>query len=111
MMREAISLPCGPVARERKDRALSDEVRGGSVLVQVGKDRRKRFSRMQFLRGLWIFGVHEHHEMRVCGKERHLAFRVAAIGAVRVSLDKLADGQAVRGFAGRNRSEERRVGK
>src|ERR1700688_1535218 len=100
MMRQAIGFPCGPVARERKDGALSDEMRGGSVLVQIGKDRRKRFARMQLLRGLWIFGVHEYHEMRVCRKERHLAFRVAAIGAVSVSLDKLAYGQAVRGLLG-----------
>src|SRR5437588_6074660 len=98
MMRQAVGFPGAAVARERKDRALSDEVRGGSVLVQVGKDRRKRFARMQLLRGLWIFGVHEHHEVRIGREERHLALRVATIGAVRVGLDELAYGEAIGGF-------------
>jgi hypothetical protein len=37
-------------------------------------------------------------EVCVRGKERHLALRVATVGAVRVSLDKLAYDQVVRGF-------------
>ena len=36
----------------------------------------------------WIFGVHEHHEVCVFGKESHLTLRVATVGAVR-SPDKL----------------------
>jgi hypothetical protein len=34
----------------------------------------------------------------VCGKERHLTFRIATIGAVCVGLDELADSEAIRGF-------------
>jgi hypothetical protein len=61
VMRKAVSFARGPVAGEREYRALSDEVRGRIVLVQVGENRRKRFARMQLLRGHWISGVHEHH--------------------------------------------------
>jgi hypothetical protein len=35
----------------------------------------------------------------VCGKECHLTFRIATIGAVRVGLDEFADRKAVRGFS------------
>jgi hypothetical protein len=37
--------------------------------------------------------------MGVCGKERHLTFRIATIGAVCVGFDQLTDGEAIRGFA------------
>ena len=33
-------------------------------------------------------------------KKRHLALRIAAIGAVRVSLDELADREPIGGFVG-----------
>src|SRR6266852_6373796 len=97
-----MGFPGGPVGRESEDGALSDEVRGGVVLVQICKNRRKRIARVQIHRRLWIFGVHEDNKVRFFRKERHLACCVSAIGAVRVSLDKLAYGQAVRGFGGRN---------
>jgi hypothetical protein len=35
----------------------------------------------------------------IFGKERHLTFRIATISAVRVSLNKLTDSEAIRGFA------------
>jgi hypothetical protein len=50
--------------------------------------------------GLRILGVHVHDEVSVCGKESHLAFRIATIGAVCVGLDELPDSEAIRGFLG-----------
>jgi hypothetical protein len=47
-----------------------------------------------------ILGVHVHHEVGVCSKERHLTFRVATIGAMHVGLDELPDSEAIRGFVG-----------
>ncbi len=41
--------------------------------------------------------------MRVCGKERHLTFRIATIGAVCVGFDELPDSEAIRGFLGGDR--------
>ena len=55
---------------------------------------------MELLGGSWILRVHIHHEVGVGGKERHLAFRIATIGAVCVGLDELPDSEAVRGFVG-----------
>jgi hypothetical protein len=40
--------------------------------------------------------------MGVCCKERHLAFRIATVGAVGVGLDEFPDGKAIRRFGGRN---------
>src|SRR6201981_2837428 len=94
-MRKAIGVPVGLVGGEGEDGALSDEVRGGVVLVQVCKNRRKRIARVQVHRGLRIFGVHEHHEVCVFCKESPLTLRVATVGAVRVGLDKLPDREAV----------------
>src|SRR5450432_1059545 len=101
-MRQAIGFPGGLVGCEGEDRALSDEVRGGVVLVQVCKNRRKRIARVQIHRGLRIFGVHEHHEVCVFGKESHLTLRVATVGAVRVGLDKLPNREAVGSFLRRD---------
>src|ERR1700722_6055110 len=42
--------------------------------------------------------------MGVWGKERHLSFRIAAISAVRIGLDKFPDSEAVRSFFRRNQS-------
>ena len=81
---------------EREDRALSDEMHGRVILVQVGKDRSERLARVQFLRGLRILRVHVHHEMSVGGEQSHLTFGITAIGAVGVGLDELADGETIR---------------
>ena len=48
-MREAVGFPGPPVARQREDRALADEVRGGLVLVQLREDGSERFPRVQLL--------------------------------------------------------------
>jgi hypothetical protein len=34
----------------------------------------------------------------VCGKKRHLAFRIAAIGAVCIGLDEFEDCEPIRSF-------------
>jgi hypothetical protein len=44
---------------------LSDEVRGGVVLVQVSENGSERLTRVQFQRGRLILGVHVHDEMRI----------------------------------------------
>ena len=49
------------------------------------------------------FGVHVNHEVGVGGKERHLAFRIASIGAARVGFDEFANREAIRSFLGRDR--------
>jgi hypothetical protein len=53
---------------------------------------------VQFLSGRRILGVHIHHEVRVCGKKRHLTFRIATIGAMCVGLDELSDRETSRCF-------------
>ena len=52
--------------------------------------------------GFRILGVHVHDEVRIWTKERHLAFRIATIGAMRVGLDELSNSEAVRRLAGRD---------
>ena len=68
VMRQAVRFPGRPLACQSEDRALTDEVRGGLVLIQIGEDRSERLARMQLLRGFRIFGVHVHDEVGVCGK-------------------------------------------
>src|SRR5260370_35858778 len=101
-MRQAIGFPGGVVGWEVEDGALADEVRGGVVLVQVCKNRRKRIARVQIHRGLWVFGVHVHHEVCVFGKESHLTLRVATVSAVRVGLDEFPDREAIGSFLRRD---------
>src|SRR3984893_5317638 len=98
VMRQAVSFPGAPVAGQREDGALPDEVGGGVVLIQLGEDRSERLARVQLERWLRILGVHVHHEVGVRGKERHLAFRIAAIGAMRVGLNELPDREAIGGL-------------
>ena len=71
-----------------------------SYLFSSAKTGSERLARVQLLRGRRILGVHVHDEVGVFGKESHLTFRIATIGAVCVSLDELADGEAIRGFFG-----------
>src|ERR1700746_2992820 len=101
-MRKAIGVPVGLVGGEGEDGALSDEVRGGVVLVQVCKNRRKRIARVQIHRALRGFGVHVHHEVCVFSKQSHLTLRVAAVSAVRVGLDEFPDREAIGSFLWRD---------
>src|SRR5580692_3560765 len=59
---------------------------------------------MQLLRRGRIFGVHVHHKMRICGEKRHLALRIAPVGAMRIGLDEFPDSEAIRGFFRGDRS-------
>src|SRR6266446_2147553 len=99
-MREAVGFSRGPLARERKDRALPDKVGGRSVFVQVCEDWGEFLARMQLHRGLRIFGVHVHHKVSVGCKERHLTLRIAPIGAMCIALDEFTDREAIRCFFG-----------
>ena len=103
MVRQGVGLPRGSIAGQGENRALSDEMHGGCVLVKIVEDRRKRRARVELLRGRGIPGVHVNDEVRIWGKERHLTFGVTTIGAVGVGLDELPDRKAVRGFAGGDR--------
>src|SRR4029077_4408189 len=85
-----------------EDGALPDKMHCGGVLVQVGEDRRERLARLQLLRRLRIFGVHVHHKVGVRREQGHLTFGIAAVGAMGIGLDKLADGEAIRGFLWRD---------
>jgi hypothetical protein len=49
VMRQAVGFPGGSVARQREDRALSDQVRSRVVLVQRCEDWSKRLARVQIL--------------------------------------------------------------
>jgi hypothetical protein len=42
--------------------------------------------------------------MGINGKERHLAFRIPAIGAMGIGLDEFPNGKAIHGFVGRDGS-------
>ena len=58
----------------------------------------------QLLRRLRILSVHVHDKVRIWSKQRHLAFRIATIGAVGVGFDELPESEAVRSFAWRDRN-------
>src|ERR1700751_1144971 len=62
VMRKAVGFSRGPIAGQREDGALTDEMRRGIVLVQVCEHWRERLARVQFLRGFRIFRVHVHNE-------------------------------------------------
>lgn len=49
VMRQAVGFACCAVALQREECTLSNEMRCGVVLVQVGKDRSEFLSRMQLL--------------------------------------------------------------
>src|SRR6476469_1252982 len=101
MMSECIRVASGSPLAQHEDGALSDEVHGRGVPVQVIEHRSECIARMQFLRWHWILRVHVHDEMRVRREQRHLTLGVAAVGAVRVGLDQLPYGEAIRGFGRR----------
>src|SRR6202008_3024098 len=102
-MRQAVGFPGASVTCQAKNRTLPDKVHGGGILVQICKDWSERLARVQLLRRLRIIRVHVHHEVSVGGKERHLAVRVATIGAMRVGLNELSDRETVRHLAWRDR--------
>src|SRR5580704_15072494 len=101
-MRQGVSHSRGAVASQSENRALSNEVHSGGVLIQVRENRSKRLAGTQFRRGRRIFGIHIHHKVGVHSKERHLPARIATIRAVCVGLHKFADCKPIRSFFGRD---------
>src|SRR6201988_748886 len=102
-MRHAITFACASIVGQREVRGLSKEVHGRGVLVQICKNGSECLARAQLLRELRILGVHVHDEVRIWSKERHLACRIATIGAMRICLNELSDRETVRHLAWRNR--------
>jgi hypothetical protein len=97
-MSQAIGFASRSISREGENCALPDEVRSGVVLVELRKNRGKRLPRPQLLGRLRIFCVHRRHKVGVHGEERHLTPRIATIPAVRIGLDELPHGEAIRRF-------------
>jgi hypothetical protein len=102
VMGKAIAFASRTTVRQCKNRALSDEMCGGIVFIEVGENRRQDLARVKFLCGPRIFGVHIDHEVRVQSKKRHLALGLASIGVPRVSLDELPNCETIRCFYRRN---------
>ena len=94
-MGDAVALAARAVAVER-DRALPVEVHRGLVAVEVVEDRRQGLSAVEYLAGLGTLPVHVDDEVGVLREQRLLSFGVAAIGAMGVGVDELADREPVR---------------
>ena len=86
VMCQGVGLSCGSVGGQRQDRALSDEVRGRVVLVQVCEDSASRECNSCEGVGSLVFMYTTKWVSAV--KKSHLTFRVAPIGAVCIRLDK-----------------------
>jgi hypothetical protein len=90
MVSEAIA-HSGCLASVQLDRALTIEVRGHFVAVQIFESRSERLATVKLLRRDRRLRIHIDHEMRIRRKERHLACRVTAISTICISVDQLAD--------------------
>ena len=77
------------------DGALSVEVRGGLVAVEVREDGCQSLAAFENVRGLGAFAVHEHRESGVDGEEGFLSVGVAAVSAVGIGVEKFPDGETV----------------
>src|SRR4051812_13355675 len=98
MVRDRVALAGGAVPVDR-DRALAVEVRGHLIAVQVVEDGLERFASLQYVGRLTPVAVHVDGEAGVVGEERFLSFGVAAVGAVGVRVEQLAQREAVGGFS------------
>ena len=78
------------------DRALTVEVLGGLVAVEVLEYRRKCVAAVEDLRGFGALAVHVDDEVGVLREECLLSLGETAIGAMRVRVHELADREAVR---------------
>jgi hypothetical protein len=70
--------------------ALAVEMRRDLVAIEIVEHRCQCFSSLEDVGRLGAFAVHVNGEDRVSGEERLLPFGVAAIGAVGVSVEELA---------------------
>jgi len=68
------------------------------VRVEVLEDRRERFPSVEVVGRVRSLSFHVDDEVGVGREERLLAVGVAAVRAVRVGVDELADRQPVRGL-------------
>lgn len=98
VMGQAVALAGRPVVAVQGNGALAVEVRGRPVDVEVVEHRGQGLTPVQGLCRLGGGGVHEHQEAGVLGEQAHLALGVPPVGAVRVGVDQLADGESVGGF-------------
>ena len=86
-----------------RDRALSVEVRRRLVAIQIGEHRRECLSSFEHVGRLAAFAVHVDGEAGVGGEERLLTFGVAAVGAVGVGVEQLANRRRSAASAGVSR--------
>jgi hypothetical protein len=77
---------------------LPIEVRRRLVAIQIGEHRRQCLSSLEHVRRCAALAVHVNREARVGGEERLLPFGVAAVGAVRVRVEELPQGEPIGGF-------------
>src|SRR5580692_7572200 len=108
-MRQAVGLSGRAIAGDRH-RALSVEMRGGFIGVEMREYRRELLPAMELLGRLRGAAVHEDDEMRVAGEQSHLALGVATVCAMGVGVDEFADGEPIRSLFRRNSSVGRHVG-
>jgi hypothetical protein len=94
--RVALARRAVPVDR---DGALAVEVRRHLVAVEIVEYRGERFAPVQDVRRLAAFAVHVDDEEGVVGEKRLLPFGVAAVCAVGIRVEELAQGEPVGGFS------------
>src|SRR4051794_3627878 len=90
MVGDRVALAGGAVPVDG-DRALAVEVRRCLVAIEVVEDGCERFASVQDVARLAAFPIHVDGEAGVLGEERLLSFGVAAVGAVRVRIEELAE--------------------
>jgi hypothetical protein len=71
------------------------------IALEVGEDRRERFSPFEHVGRLGTLAVHVDGKAGVDGEQRLLRFSVATVGAVGVGVEELADGETVGGLGRR----------
>jgi hypothetical protein len=98
---DRVALACRAVTVD-VDRALAVEVRRRLVAIEVVEDGCKRFAPMQDVTRLAAVAVHVDGEDGVVGEERFVTCGVAAVGAVGVRVEELAQGESVCGFGRSN---------
>jgi hypothetical protein len=97
---EAVALASRPIPTQA-DGALTVEVRGNLIGVEVVEYRPKILTTMKLLTRLRIATIHEDNEVSVLGEERDLLGRIATIGAMGVCVDQLTNRQPIGGLFAR----------
>jgi hypothetical protein len=68
------------------DCALAVEMSSGFLLVEVIEDGCECIAALEFLGWNIAPGVHVHNEMRIFGKQSHLALCIPAVGTMRIRV-------------------------